>query len=91
MRYIVEKNFVQVLGKIWMPACQAAMEYPLDSHAVECIGEFTRENVEQWLCTHSGDFQSIQDFCATVGDEWIPWEFEDSEWEYGDLMYPSEE
>ncbi len=91
MRYMVERNFVQVIGTIWMPATTAAMEYPLSSYDVENIGKLTRENVEQWLTTHSGDFQGIDDFYATVGDTEIPWNSEESEMTYNDCMYPPEE
>ena len=90
MRYLVERNFVQVIGSIWMPAGTCAMEYTLSRHDVESIGDFTRENVEQWLATHAGDFQSIDDFQATVGDAWLEWADEESELLYGDCMFPSE-
>jgi hypothetical protein len=83
MRYMVERNFVRVVGKIWLPPVTAAMEYPLRKYDLETIGEFTRENVERWLCTHAGDFSSIIDFYATSGDIEIPWGTEDGEliWE----------
>ena len=91
MRYTIKRNFVQVLGTIWMPTVTCAMEYPLTAYDVANIGEFTRENVEAWLDTHSGDFQSIKDFAATVGDEWINWADEENEFTYQDCMYPSDE
>ena len=86
-RYMVERNYVQVVGKIWMPAVTCAMEYPLTRHDIENIGEFTRENVEQWLCIYARDFQSIEDFHASVGDQDIPWATEDGECAYADCMF----
>ena len=92
MRYLVERNFVQVIGTIWQPgAAQCAMEYPLSPHDVANIGRFTRANVETWLSAHSGDFQSIDDFRASVGDGEIDWESEESEFTYNDCVFPAEE
>ena len=91
MRYLVEKNFVQVIGTIWMPAATCAMEYPLSARDIANIGRFTRANVETWLSANSGDFQSIQDFRATIGDEWIEWGREESEFTYNDCMFPEED
>lgn len=87
MRYMVERNFIRVVGKIWMPFVTCAMEYPLSAYDIENIGEFTRENVEQWTATHCGDFQSITDFYATVGDQEIPWATEEGEMTYSDCMF----
>ncbi len=86
-RYMVERNYVRVVGKIWMPAITCAMEYPLSKYDVDNIGEFTRDNVGQWLCTHAGDFQSIQDFMASVGDKDIPWATEEGEYAYLDCVF----
>ncbi len=84
MRYMVEKNFVRVVGKIWLPMAKACYEYPLDKFAVKSIGEFTRENVAQWVNLNAGDFSSIDDFYATVGDKEINWEKEESEMFWND-------
>ena len=91
MRYLVERNFVQVLGRIWQPGLgQCAMEYPLTAHDVANIGRFTRDNVETWLSANSGDFQSIDDFRASVGDDEIDWESEESEFTYNNCVFGSE-
>ena len=90
MRYMVESNFVRVWGYIWMPNTLAAYEYTLTSYDVENIGEFTRENVEGWLHKNAGDFQSIEDFYATVGDKEIPWAKEENEFAYSDAVYGNE-
>lgn len=79
MRYIVERNFVRVLGTIWLVPIRAAMEYPLSRYDAENIGEFTRENVARWLLTHAGDFQHVEDFWATLGDAVIEWANPESE------------
>ena len=90
MRYMVEKNFVDVVGRIWMPAITASMRYPLSGYDLENIGEFTRENVAQWVGTHAGDFQSVQDFYATAGDQEIPWASEEGELAYLDTLRAEE-
>ena len=88
MRYMVEKNFVRVVGHIWQPGVgPCAMEYTLSDYHVRNIGEFTRENVEDWLTKNAGDFQSITDFYATVGDKEIPWATEEGEIAYSDCTF----
>ena len=84
-------NQIEVIGTIWMPASTCAMTYKLTAHDIENIGELTRENVQKWLDTHSGDFQSIADFHADIGDFDSPWEHEESELTFNDCMFPSEE
>ena len=92
MQYMVENNFVQVIGMIWQPmAGQCAMKYPLTAHDIENMGGFTRDNVTDWLTSHAGDFQSVDDFRATVDDEWIEWEHEESELTFNGCMFPSED
>lgn len=88
MRYLVERNFINVLGKIWLPPVEGAYTYDLSSYDVENIGEFTRENIADWLSKNAGDFQQIIDFYATVGDKEIPWSSEDNEIRYNDLVDP---
>lgn len=84
------RAYVEVLGKIWMPATTAAHSYQLTDYDLSNIGTFTRDSVEQWLAAHAGDFQSITDFHAVCGEEDIPWKSEESEVAYNDAMYPSE-
>ena len=81
---------VSVIGTIWMPAVTCAMDYNLSDYDLENIGDFTCDNVEQWLTSHSGDFQSIQDFTAQCGDTEIPWKSEKSEDIYCACMFPSD-
>ena len=92
MRYMIERNWVEIIGPIWWPSgAICAQRIELSGHDLENIGEFTRDNVEEWLCTHSGDFQHVQDFYATAGDIEIPWDDEESEFTYQDCMYPAED
>lgn len=95
-RYMVERNYVQVFGRIWMPMVEAALEIPLDRYDVENIkehgdGELTREAVEQWLTTHSGDFSTVIDFNASIGDWESGWKDEENEIKYSDAMHGVEE
>ena len=99
MRYTIRRSIVQVVGKIWMPAATCAQEIVLRPHDIENAkdeeGKLTRDSVEHWLCLHAGDFQSIQDFRASIedGEETIeiPWKDEESEFTYSDCMFPSED
>jgi hypothetical protein len=96
MRYMVEKNVVRMIGPIWMPASIAAMQKDLTSRDIEDIlgytehlhGErkLTREAIAHWLSLNSGDFQGVDDFYASIGDQEFPWEKEESEIEYNDCM-----
>ena len=86
MKFTVERNWVDVLGIIWMPAVEAGHRHDLSRYDMNNIGEPTRENVEQWLTTHSGDLQRVIDFHAVVGEVEIPWEKEENEIKYSDCM-----
>ncbi len=87
---MVRRAYVQVIGVIWMPATTAATSYQLNGYDLENIGEFTRENVEQWLCTHAGDFQSVTDFRAVCGAVEVEWADPESECTFNDCMYPED-
>jgi hypothetical protein len=90
MRYTVRKSVIFVVGKIWMPAVTCGQEIVLHNSDVENCkdddGKITRDSVECWLGTHTGDFQSIQDFSASIelGDDTIdiPWATEEGEVAY---------
>ncbi len=90
MKFTVERNWISVIGRIWMPAVMCAQRIDLTSYDLENIGEPTRENAEQWLTTHTGDFQSVKDFSATIGETVLDWSDPDSENVYIDCMYPAE-
>lgn len=89
MKFTIERNWIEVIGRIWMPATICAQRIDLGKYEMDNIGEPTRENVMNWLGSHAGDFQSIKDFHAIIGDVEIPWENEESECVYSDSMYPS--
>lgn len=92
MKYTIRKSVICMIGTIWMPAITCAQIKTLDAYDVEnCrdeAGNITRDSVEQWLMTHSGDFQSVKDFEASIedGDKTIdiPWQDEESQYTYCD-------
>jgi hypothetical protein len=91
--YTVDENYIEFIGKIWQPGIgPCAMRIDLSPYDLENIGENpTRNDVSLWLDTHSGDFQSVLDFHAVVGETEFPWENEESECTFNDCMYPAEE
>ena len=92
MRRTITENYVLILGGIWWPyGALCSLRVNLSSHDLASIGEFTRENVERWLLTHSGDFSSVKDFYATAGDIEIPWSSEENELAYLDTISEFEE
>lgn len=90
MKFTVERNWIDVVGRIWMPPVMCAMQYNLSAHDLSSIGEPTQDNVQSWLDTHAGDFQSIEDFHAIIGETEINWQTEESESIYNDCMCPEE-
>jgi len=87
----VRRAYVDVLGIIWMPAVMAAKRTQLSDRDLKNIGEFTRENVYNWLAVHEGDFRSIEDFYAVVGEEEIDWVKDTSEAHWLDCTSPHDE
>jgi hypothetical protein len=95
MRYTVRKSVILVLGRIWMPDTEAGTIYELNAYDVGNIERpITKETVEAWLCTHSGDFQSVIDFSASIeseeGTTEIPWNTEENELTFNDCLYGEE-
>lgn len=93
MRYTVTRQMVWVIGYIWQPGVGiCAQDRALSSYDLENIGNpESRGDVEQWITTHFGDFQSIEDFRADfhIGDRHIVHEWEkgeESECAYSDCM-----
>jgi len=99
MKYTMRVSYVDVVGNGWMPRCPMATRYTLTSSDVDNArddeGKITRESVELWLGSHSGDFSSVTDFSASLEDGEatvdIPWAEEDNELEFGFIMYPEED
>jgi hypothetical protein len=99
MIYTVRKDFVRVLGNGWLafnrfgnpshPYPSMAGEILLRESDLEQIGDFlTRSNIDRWLATNSGDFSSITDWSASIGEHEIPFEREESESVYYDMTDP---
>lgn len=91
----IRKSFINVLGELWYPSTGATV-YNLSDYDLENMkddnGNYTRESVELWLGSHSGDFQSVTDFSADLSlpdgkDIVIPFENEENEMEFNDIMY----
>lgn len=91
MKMTIDRNWIEVIGTIWMPPITCAQRIELDDYKMSNIGEPTRDNVEYWLACNAGDFQSIQDFHAIIGETEIPWANEESELTYNDCMHPAED
>ena len=96
MRISYTRNYVRVIGKIWMPPITAAMEYTLSDSELESNhidrDNPTRDQIQRWVSTETGDFRSIEDFSADIGDRGIvPWFKEESECTYNDCMFPGDE
>lgn len=93
-RYVVRHSYIDVLGVIWMPAATGSLRIKLSNYDIENMrdkdGEITRDSVEQWLTMHSGDFQSVTDFRASIedGDKTLDfdWSSEENEFAYLDTL-----
>ena len=94
MKYIVRKSIIEIVGRIWMPAVVCSQRQVLSDYDIRNMkdneGNITRESIGQWLCSNSGDFATIIDFCASVedGDKSveIPWATEEGESAYLDTL-----
>lgn len=93
MRYQVSVSYVDVLGRIWMPQALCSQRITLSAYDLDNMqndGAITREDVEQWLAMHTGDFSNVIDFNASI--EWngetldFPWTSEDNEMAYCDTL-----
>lgn len=94
MRYTVSLSYVDVLGYIWMPHALCSTRITLSAYDLGNIadegGNITREDVEQWLTMHTGDFSNVVDFNASI--EWngetldFPWSTEENECAYFDTV-----
>lgn len=98
MRYTVTRQRISLIGHIWMPqGIVCAQQIDLTAHDLENLGNpESREDVENWLTTHSGDFSEVLDFQADfhIGDKHVLHDWakgEDSAIQFSDAMYPAEE
>lgn len=81
---------ISLLGKGWYNQT-ISMTIDVTKHDLENIESFDRESVQDWIDSHSGDFQSITDFCFYLGEEIMPWANEDNEATFNDCMYGGED
>lgn len=96
MKFTVERNWIEMVGPIWMPATTAAMRKDLSDYDIRNITEIardlfdseviTRDAIEHWLSLNSGDFSGIDDFYAVIGETEFPWGDEESVCTYLDCM-----
>lgn len=96
MRYTITTQVINVIGKLWMPNCTAAMRYTLSPYDMGNLGDpRNRADVERWIALNSGDFSQVLDFRAdfTIDDESVihDWKSEDSDMIYCDCMYPQDD
>jgi hypothetical protein len=88
-KFVVERNWIELIGPIWMPVITCAQRKELRAYDIENIrddeGDITRDSVERWLAMNSGDFQHVEDFAAYIENVTIPWKNEESEFIYNDL------
>ena len=99
MKYLVRKSFVRVLGRLWMPRCVAATQLNLCASDIDNMrgpaARITREAVEQWVSSHSGDFSQVLDFSASIedGDNTVEfsWSSEDNEVSFYECMNSAED
>ena len=69
------------------------MTYKLDSYARRNMSDGqipTRDQVDDWLGCHAGDFRDIKDFAVSWDTHEIPWENEENDYQFSDIMYPVE-
>ena len=88
--YTVTTHDVHVVGKGWYGQTMV-YTYKLSSYDLENLGELTRDNVQRWLDTHSGDFQRVDDFWASLGEWESDWATEEGELTWNDCMFGEEE
>jgi hypothetical protein len=94
----VNKSFIHIVGTMWMPSTTGALVLNITSLDADYLkddnGNITRESVEEWLSTHSGDFRNVIDFYADIetdsGNVIIDWLNEENEIVFNDCTYPEE-
>ena len=87
MRFAVDRNWIEIVGKIWWPMGPLfAQRKDLTAYDMKNIGKPTRRNVEAWLATNAGDFSEIVDFRAIIGEKEIGWKKEENGFVYSDCQ-----
>ena len=82
--YTVVTRDVFVIGRLWMGG-KATCKYTLPENVPS-----TREDIQEWLDTHAGDFQEVIDFRASIGEVEIPFLDQENEMLYWDINDPVE-
>jgi len=87
---------VELIGYIWWPNdVVCAYSYPLSAYDIENMrgddGKIARREIQDWLDKNAGDFQSVEDFHATIGSAEYGWTNEESESTFLECMYPNED
>jgi hypothetical protein len=76
----MERPYIEIVGGL------GASRPKLDKADLDCIGEFTRENVLTWMNSHRGPdwvgMLPVDDFHAVCGDMDIPWATEEARLAY---------
>ena len=75
---------VFVIGRLWMGG-KAGCKYTLPKNIPS-----TREDIQEWLDTHAGDFQEVIDFGASIEEVEIPFLDQENEMDYWDISNPVE-
>ena len=94
MQYQVTKHVIRVIGNIWMPNnITCAMEYTLSDSDLKRYGidrkKPTRDQIERWIRTNTGDFSYIKDWYADIGQNKILyWKDPESEFIYNGITFP---
>jgi len=69
---VVHKNYVNIIGRIWMPPVIGALDKHLSPSDIKSMvnedGTITKEDVKDWVNKNSGDFQTVLDFEALIDD-----------------------
>ena len=94
-QYVVTTYEVDVVGRLWMGGIgSTTYKMPMDTAlqvlALDSDG-LRRSAVKDWLDTHSGDFQAVDDFRASLAAWDSPFETEEGEIAYYDTLNPPEE
>ena len=80
---------IQVIGIHWGAFIErnslAAINEPTAATEYTAPTMATREEITDWLTSHSGDFSEVIDFASLPN---IEFEHEESEYFYDDCMYP---
>ena len=74
--YTVRTRDVFVLGWGWVGQ-RMGYTYQLPKEIAA-----DRDEIQNWLDTHAGDFQRIDDFAASIEAVEIPWRVEEDEYEW---------